>query len=369
MARAWMRRLSPEKPSWVFRNPPYRRLTQVLFFGLTLWSGLQFAVFVHQLKDGRVPTVLRPQSIEAFLPISALLSLKYWIITGVISHIHPAALILFLTFLAMTLLFKRAFCSWVCPIGLALEALAFAKGEVLSRKVRLPKTLDVLFRAPKYALLGFFVWVVCLKMDAPQIRAFLDSPYHRIADIKMLEFFQEPSRATLWVLGALILLGFFIPYSFCRYLCPYGALLGLISLLSPFKITRSESLCTGCKRCTKACPVGMAIHRKKTVRSAECHACLECVRACPQKGALLFQAISRRLALSLKALALLVVLLVVLGVLGARLFGVWHTSIPLAEYRQHIQRLNEPDYAHPGPTAVKVPRVPISIHEDLFMMT
>jgi hypothetical protein len=59
--------------------------------------------------------------------------------------------------------------------------------------------------------------------------------------------------------------------------------------------------------------------------------------------------------------------LVVLGVFGARLFGVWHTSIPLAEYRQHIQRLNEPAYAHPGPTAFKVPRVPIPIYDDLTL--
>jgi polyferredoxin len=257
----------------------------------------------------------------------------------------------------MALLFKRAFCSWVCPIGLALEALAFAGGEVLKRKVRLPKMLDILFRAPKYALLGFFVWVICFKMDALQIQGFLDSPYHRIADIKMLEFFEYPSKVTLWVLGALILLGFLIPYSLCRYLCPYGALLGLISLLSPFKITRDEGLCTGCKRCTKACPASMTIHNKKTVRSAECYACLECVGACPKKGALLFQAISKRLTLPLKACAFLVVLLVLLGVLSARLMGVWQSAIPLADYLQHIQRLNEPTYAHPGPTATKEPRV------------
>lgn len=336
------------KASW---GLPYRRLTQIAFFALTLWIGLQFAVFVHQLEAQRAPTVSRPPGIEAFLPISALLSLKYWIITGVISRIHPAALVLLLTFGAMALLFKRAFCSWVCPIGLASEALAFARGEVLNRRVRLPKPLDFALRAPKYSLLGFFLWAIFVKMDAHQIQSFLDSSYHRVADIKMLKFFENPSQTTLWVIGALFLTGFILPYSFCRYLCPYGALLGLISLLSPFKVRKNRGLCTGCERCTLACPAGIRVHQKKTVVSQECHACLECVRACPKKGALLFSMTKKRLAISMRAFAFLVILLVALGVTSARLLGVWHNAIPLSEYRDHIGRFSEPAYAHPGPNA------------------
>ena len=348
MRQAYVQRSRPIRNPKASQGLPLRRLLQVFFLVLTLWIGLQFAVFVHQLEAQRAPTISRPPGIEAFLPISALVSLKYWIVSGAISRIHPAALALLLTFGAMALLIKRGFCSWVCPIGLASEVLAFAGGRAFKRKVRLPKPLDFTLRAPKYLLLGFFIWAIFVNMDALEIQSFLDSPYHRIADIKMLKFFEHPSQATLGTIGFLVVLSFVLPHVFCRYLCPYGALLGLLSLLSPFKVRRNGGLCTGCKRCTLTCPAGIQVHKKKAVVSQECHACLECVRACPTKGALLFSTTKKRLALSMKACALLIILLVALGVTSARLLGVWQSAIPLSEYRNHIGRLASPPTSTTG---------------------
>jgi len=47
-------------------------------------------MFVNQLEDGMWPTVSRPPGIEAFLPISSLISLKYWLVTGIFNPIHPS---------------------------------------------------------------------------------------------------------------------------------------------------------------------------------------------------------------------------------------------------------------------------------------
>ena len=75
-------------------------------------------MFVNHLERGVVPTVTRPPGIEAFLPISSLISLKYWMATGIINPIHPSELVILLMALVTAVLIKRGFCSWVCPFGL-----------------------------------------------------------------------------------------------------------------------------------------------------------------------------------------------------------------------------------------------------------
>ena len=101
----------------------YRKVVQFIFLFVTLWIGLEFIIFVNQLDQGQLPTQIRPPGVEAFLPISALMSLKYWILTGVFNTIHPSGLIILLVIIATAVLLKKGFCSWICPIGLLSEYL------------------------------------------------------------------------------------------------------------------------------------------------------------------------------------------------------------------------------------------------------
>src|SRR5260370_20528984 len=72
----------------------------------------------------------------------------------------------------------------------------------------------------------------------------------------------------------------------CRYLCPYGALLGIASLLSPFRIRRSADACIDCAKCAKVCPSALPVDKLVSIKSAECSGCLECVAVCRAEGAL-----------------------------------------------------------------------------------
>ena len=90
----------------------------------------------------------------------------------------------------------------------------------------------------------------------------------------------------LWTIIVLMLLSVFVQNFWCRYLCPYGALLGSLSWLSPFKITRTKETCIDCELCTKACPQNIRVHTATRVRSDECMNCLACVQACPVKETL-----------------------------------------------------------------------------------
>jgi hypothetical protein len=73
----------------------WQRVVQWGFVALILWIGIDFYLFVRNLEQGIVTT--RPPGVGAFLPISALISIKYWLLTGIYNTIHPAALTLLLT--------------------------------------------------------------------------------------------------------------------------------------------------------------------------------------------------------------------------------------------------------------------------------
>lgn len=67
----------------------------------------------------------------------------------------------------------------------------------------------------------------------------------------MLDFFRHMGTATLISVTVLLIASLFIRHARCRYLCPYGALMGVVSLLSPFKIRRNAESCIDCGKCAK----------------------------------------------------------------------------------------------------------------------
>ncbi len=83
---------------------------------------------------------------------------------------------------------------------------------------------------------------------------------------------------------------------FCKYLCPAGALLGLLSRVSFLNIRRDAAACIDCGRCDKACMMNVEVATADVVTSSECISCNECVNVCPVPGALKVTAAARRRA-------------------------------------------------------------------------
>ncbi len=328
------------------RSLPLRTIVQGFFLALTVLIGIQFTIFAWQLRHGTGPTVGRPPGVEAFLPISSLISLRYWLLTGVFNRIHPAGLVLLLIIGSVSLLLKRGFCSWVCPFGLLGDCLEKVHRALFRRRLSLPRFLDYPLRSLKYLLLLFFLWAIFVRMDVLQLERFIESPYNRVAELMMLRFFAPPSRTTVVVLAVLTALTLAVPFFWCRYLCPYGALLGGLSLLSPFKIRRDPDKCITCKRCSAVCPARIPVHRAYSVRSDECHACLRCVGACPVAQTLTLSLPGRRAPVSPRRYAAALILAFLLGTSGARLAGHWHNAIPEREYRLHVAQMQHPAYRH-----------------------
>jgi polyferredoxin len=306
------------------------------FLLFSLYLGVTFYRFVlHFRSGGATPFVARPDGVEAFLPISGLLSFKGWLASGSINNIHPAALMVFLAVLLVSLLLKRSFCSWICPVSTVTELFWKTGERIMGRNYRVWLWLDWLIRPIKYLLMLAFIVSIVLIMSRESVESFIVSDYNKIADVKLLDFFTHLSGLPLVVIATLLLLSFFIRNPFCRFLCPYGALLSVVSRLSPVKVERKESACISCGGCNKACPSHIDVMHQERVCSNECIGCLRCVSSCPKPEALQMRAKGGKVVSGVVFAALVVVLFVGVTLVG-RATGHWHTSIDKVEYQKLI---------------------------------
>jgi polyferredoxin len=326
----------------------YRFAIQVLFALICIWIGVEFYLFAEFLESGgKAEFFARPPGAEAFLPISAMMSVYYFLLTGVIHPAHPAGFFIFLGIIGVSFAFGKAFCSWICPIGLLSELIGDF-GEKLYQKIfrtkkkpKLPKLLDYPLRSLKYLLLAFFVYSIFFAMTTYSLKMFLDSPYNLVADVKMYYFFADISQFSLIVIAVLFVLSIFIRGFWCRYLCPYGALLGMLAFLSPNKIKREESSCIDCSLCTKACPANIKVEKVKTVWSDECTSCLQCVDACPVKDTLQVKNQFTKSKIPKKAVAV-GVLGVYFAIIGLGMVtGNWGNNISKEAYLKHYESLEQ----------------------------
>ena len=324
-----------------------RRTVRFIFLGVCLLIGWRFIEFYHSCFGNALPTTARPPGVEAFLPISALMSARYWLQTGIIQNVHPAGLLIFAAILTISFLFKKSFCSWVCPFGLFSEKLADAGRAIFRKNFNLPKWPDRFLRSIKYLLLGFFAFVICCRMSLTDLQAFLDSPFNQMADVRLLQFFLHPSSTTIAVLAILVVLSVLVRHFWCRYLCPYGALTALAGLLSPTHIKRDIPSCIDCGKCAKACPALLPVNQLLTVRSDECTLCLECVESCPVSNTLGVSVAFTRRRVWPTVVALSIVGLFLAVLVYGRLSGHWQSSVAPQQTAQQIQALQSNNPEHP----------------------
>lgn len=160
------------------------------------------------------------------------------------SYAVPWLVVFFFTLpLLLSLIFGRVFCSGVCPLGGIQELLAL-------RPIKVPYFLDQGLGIMAYVFLGVVVFFVSTGLGFPACRW---DPY--------VIFFRGWGPGISWLLAVIFfLLGIYVARPYCRYLCPYGALLRLCSSLSYFQIRTSPDTCENCNLCQDSCPYG-AIER------------------------------------------------------------------------------------------------------------
>lgn len=324
-----------------------RNRVQLAIFILTAAIGLQFSIYVYQALHNDAVTVARPPGVEGFLPIGALMGWKLFAATGTWDPVHPAAMVILGFAGLISLLLRKSFCGWFCPVGTLSEWLWKLGQKIFGKNFKLSPWFDYPLRSLKYLLLSFFVWII-FSMDSTDIHAFLEGSYYKVSDVKMLFFFVKMSALAATVLLFLALASLTVKNFWCRYLCPYGALMGILAFAGPTRIQRDPESCIGCGRCARICPSHLPIDRKLRVHSPECIGCMDCTEICPVKDTLQLKTAGFcRKAWSALTLGTVIIVLFAGLVYTARITGHWQTRVPETEFRLILQKIDSPELTHP----------------------
>lgn len=329
--------------SWGLRN-----YVQLSVFLVTIAIGIHFSIYVHQAAGEGAITGPRPAGVEGFLPIGALMGWKLFLLTGTWDPIHPAAMVILGFAAVISFALRKSFCGWFCPVGTLSEWLWKSGRNIFGKNYQLPQWLDFPLRTLKYLLLAFFLWTIFL-MSRLAILAFLQGAYYKMSDVKMLLFFTQMSTLTAVVLIALVLVSLILRNFWCRYLCPYGALMGLFSLLSPTRIQRNPKTCIDCKLCSEVCPYHLTVDRNLRIISPECNGCMDCTLVCPGgRNTLALKTTGiRRQFWSTAKLGVVVLVLYAGLVYIATITGHWKSSVSEQEFRLRLQEIHSSKYTHP----------------------
>jgi polyferredoxin len=311
----------------------FRLAIQAAFTLFSLYAGYRFILFLDWATGRTDVFTPKPGAVEGFLPISALLGFRRLFSSGFWDRAHPAGLAIFMASLVMAFLFRKGFCGYVCPVGF-LSGLLERAGRRLGLAKVPPRWLDLCLHALKYLGMGAFLFAV-LTMSPRSLESFLRSPFNMTSDARMLDFFMHPSGMALAVLSALILLSIAVRNFWCRYVCPYGALLGLFAWFGPVRVHRDKDACVHCGKCSASCPSGIPVERKEAVLTPECIGCGQCVGACPVDGCLGFRALGMRIPWQTVAVGGVLVLLA--ARVWAGYAGVWDNPLPPGMLRRVYQ--------------------------------
>lgn len=282
--------------------------------------------YLHQVKGGG-----EAASIHALCPYGALESLYSLIGSGTfIQKIYSGTVVLFLLTIIIALLFRRSFCGLICPFGALQEFFGLIGKKIFKKRLEISKKFDNYLRYLKYVILLitiYYAWKTAGLWMSPYdpwaAYAHLSEGISSLISENLVGFI----LLIVTVIGSILYDRFF-----CKYLCPMGALYGIISKISPHKIIRNPDNCIGCNLCTKNCPMNIDVAKSNSITSSECINCQLCVLSCPKEDCLKHKQFTKTLKPSF--VLGLVILVFFSGILISKSVGIYNTlpaSIPVGK--------------------------------------
>jgi polyferredoxin len=279
------------------RLPQIRQVAQVITLFLFLY------LLVGTRKE--IITILPP---DLFFRINPLLG-----ITSILaSQVLIVSMILEVFMIGLTVITGRTWCGWICPLGTILD---FVSRFRINTKIK----IQSYWVLTKYVLLFIIIFTAIFgslsliifdpitifsrtvtSVIIPGLSfliTLIEFSLYRIESLQTsIEQFDHmmrsgfltdqpfflPNLLIVFFFGMILALNLFQMRFWCRYLCPLGAFLGIISRISYFKHRLNQKTCIKCNQCQTICPTA-AINSKNNylANPSECISCLDCVEICP----------------------------------------------------------------------------------------
>ena len=251
-----------------------------LFVQISVFVMVLFLALAKWMKDTGVAIPFLPEiSLHAICPFGGVVTVYDFFATGsFLPKLHSAAFILMALGLVVAFFFGPLFCGYVCPLGSYQEWIGKLGHKIFPKKYGrlVPEKLDRALGYLRYVVLAMVIYqtAVAGKLVFQNV-----DPYYALFNF----FTGEAGLLSLAILLAVTVLSLFVERPWCKYLCPYGALLGLFNLIRIFPVRRSPKTCIQCKKCDKACPMRIKVSQGGAVRNPQCISCHKCVSgsACP----------------------------------------------------------------------------------------
>ncbi|MFH1532125.1 MAG: 4Fe-4S binding protein [Pseudomonadota bacterium] len=231
-----------------------------------------------------------------------------------------------LALLVLTLLARKSFCAWVCPVGTVSEWVGAAARRLRPARrspglVTPPRTPD---RALRWLRLPVLAVILAVTIRTAELIFRPFCPYY-----VMTSFHGHEVQAWSYgILGVLLVGMAVVPMLWCRYLCPLGGILWPFSRVGALRLRRHDGPCTACGRCDQVCPHSLEVSTVDAVRSGECTLCLKCAEACPAPGTLTLELPRWRRALPKAVVPILLLVLATAGVVAGDLVSLpSHTRV------------------------------------------
>jgi uncharacterized protein with FMN-binding domain/NAD-dependent dihydropyrimidine dehydrogenase PreA subunit len=254
-----------------------RQIIQLIVFALAVLVTINHSL----IESGNGISWLSSGYIHYVCPICGVTTIYQYFASSVdwLTKIqNPVSIVLGLSMI-MAILFGPLFCGWICPFGAFQDFMALIGEKINKKKYNkfINPKVDGVLRWFRYVTL-----LVVLYMTAKSAVAVLESinPYHALLNLFVGEF----AVIGLVMLLVVVVASLFIQRPWCKYLCPYGAFLGIFNIYRVKAIVREESTCINCKMCDRTCPMNIQVSKVNVVRDHQCISCMECTskNTCPK---------------------------------------------------------------------------------------
>ncbi|SKC59141.1 4Fe-4S binding protein [Maledivibacter halophilus] len=252
-----------------------RTIMQVFFFIL-----IAIIAYNHYLFDiGKGIKFLSSASVHAICPFGGIESIYQYLTTGtLVKKIHESSIILMYISFLLAVLFGPVLCGWVCPLGSIQEWFGKIGKKIFKSRFNkfIPYKYDRHLRFLRYFVLIFVIYMTATSGDL--IFNEVD-PYSALFHL----WSSDLAIGGLIVLIITLTASLFVERPWCKYACPYGALLGITNSFRIFKIRRNSKSCISCNKCDNACPMNIKVSKTEVVKDHQCISCMKCTseEACP----------------------------------------------------------------------------------------